>query len=65
MSSVLTVGCWLLAVGCWLLAVGCWLLAVGCWLLLTVQAMALVRACAVSMFCQRYQSPSLQMGFIA
>ncbi|WP_429111903.1 hypothetical protein, partial [Aeromonas veronii] len=61
----LAVGCWLLAVGCWLLAVGCWLLAVGCWLLLTVQAMALVRACAVSMFCQRYQSPSLQMGFIA
>ncbi|WP_139459887.1 hypothetical protein [Aeromonas veronii] len=40
-------------------------LTVGYWLLLTVQAMALVRACAVSMFCQRYQLPSLQMGFIA
>ncbi|WP_447738125.1 hypothetical protein [Aeromonas veronii] len=47
------------------LTVGYWLLAIGYWLLLTVQAMALVRACAVSMFCQRYQLPSLQMGFIA
>ncbi|WP_440144508.1 hypothetical protein [Aeromonas veronii] len=62
---LLAIGYWLLAIGYWLLAIGYWLLAIGYWLLLTVQAMALVRSCAVSMFCQRYQSPSLQMGFIA
>ncbi|MEH8133596.1 hypothetical protein, partial [Aeromonas veronii] len=34
------------------------------WLLLAAQAIALACACAVSMFGQRYQSPSLQIGFI-
>ncbi|ATY78174.1 hypothetical protein CVS41_14105 [Aeromonas veronii] len=62
---LLAVGCWLLAVGCWLLAVGCWLLAIGYWLLWTAQAMAPACASAVSIFGQRYQSPSLQIGFIA
>ncbi|WP_421339113.1 hypothetical protein, partial [Aeromonas veronii] len=59
---------WLLAIGYWLLAIGYWLLAIGYWLLLTVKAMALVRTCAVSMFCQLCQpcqSPSLKIGFIA
>jgi hypothetical protein len=54
-----------ITVGYWLLAIGYWLLAIGYWLLRTAQVMALVRACEVSMFCQRYQSPSLQIGFIA
>ncbi|WP_421277507.1 hypothetical protein [Aeromonas veronii] len=64
MSSVITVGYWLLAIGYWLLAIGYWLLAIGYWLLLAAQAIDLACACAVSMFGQRYQSPSLQIGFI-
>uniref|UniRef100_UPI003B9F7336 hypothetical protein n=1 Tax=Aeromonas veronii TaxID=654 RepID=UPI003B9F7336 len=59
------IGYWLLAIGYWLLAIGYWLLAIGYWLLLTVKAMALVRTCEVIMFCQRYQSPSLQIGVLA
>ncbi|WP_181222124.1 hypothetical protein [Aeromonas veronii] len=61
---LLAIGYWLLAIGYWLLAIGYWLLAIGYWLLLTVQAMALVRTCAVSMFGLPCQSPSLQIGFI-
>ena len=54
-----------LTIGYWLLAIGYWLLAIGYWLLLTVQAMALVRACAVSMFGQPCHLPSLQIGVLA
>ncbi|MEH8181650.1 hypothetical protein Q7I33_07875, partial [Aeromonas allosaccharophila] len=59
------IGYWLLAIGYWLLAIGYWLLAIGYWLLLIAQAMALACASAVSIFGQFYQSPSLQMGFMA
>jgi uncharacterized membrane protein YccF (DUF307 family) len=47
------------------LTIGYWLLAIGYWLLLAARAMALACASAVSMFGQPYQSPSLQIGFIA
>jgi hypothetical protein len=58
-SAVLTIGYWLLAIGYWLLAIGYWLLAIG------YCGLRGQWHCAVSMFGQPYQSPSLQIGFIA